>query len=273
MILKMLREHEVQSTINQFNQRKEIILINPWIEDNYLCILTKEHGVLNFEFLKLKLNSSLERDLYFLKGYIIVEEKLSLSTPNYYAFKPTDEFKSLIIEFLESLKAEFDSLIIKFVNPLDSQEYFNHIKNEFSKIILPLYGCQNKALEKIIKQEDRIAKLLLNNQTPVGILIVKTIVNNEFSYVGAFNSIEIKTLFVISPTENGGKGFGGMLLKEALDHAIKEYADNLVVTVSEQKVESLAFFVKNGFEIKDTMPDKYIKGVNEFLLIKRLNCV
>ena len=106
MILKMLREQEVQSTINQFNHRKEIILINPWIEENHLCILIREHGVLcvlRFEFLKLKINSSLEQDLYTLKGYIIVEEKLSVSSPNYYVFKPTPELTEILIQFIESL--------------------------------------------------------------------------------------------------------------------------------------------------------------------------
>jgi hypothetical protein len=40
------------------------------------------------------------------------------------------------------------------------------------------------------------------------VLVVKTIPNNEFEDVGASNSIEIKTLFVLEPEKNKGQGYG-----------------------------------------------------------------
>ena len=101
--------------------------------------------------------------------------------------------------------------------------------------------------------------------------MVKTISNNEFSSVGAHNSIEIKTLFVVNPVERQGRGIGKKLLIEAIAQGVKSGADYLAVTVSENKTESLGFFQSKGFEIKKAMPDKYIKGVVEYLLIKKLN--
>lgn len=88
--------------------------------------------------------------------------------------------------------------------------------------------------------------------------------------MGASNSIEIKTLFVVEPEKRKGKGCGKKLLIEALAQATKANADYLAVTVSENKDESLGFFQSKGFEIKKAMPDKYIDGVIEYLLIKKL---
>lgn len=118
---------------------------------------------------------------------------------------------------------------------------------------------------------DRTTKLLFADGDSAGVLVVKTIPNNEFEDVGASNSIEIKTLFVVEPEKNKGKGYGKKLLIEALAQAIKSKANYLAVTVSENKEESLGFFQSKGFEVKKAMPDKYIKGVVEYLLIKKLN--
>ena len=100
--------------------------------------------------------------------------------------------------------------------------------------------------------------------------MIKTIVNNEFFDVGVNNTIEIKALFVIDPEIRKGKGYGSKLYQEALKIANQTGADNLAVTISCNKTESLAFFTRKDFEIRKDMPDKYIQGKTEYLIIKKI---
>lgn len=160
---------------------------------------------------------------------------------------------------------------IKFAIVEGNEELIKTVQKLFEEIIVPLYGDQSKAINRIRGGQDRTTKLLLENNHPASVLVVKTISNNEFSSVGAHNSIEIKTLFVVNPVERQGRGIGKKLLIEAIAQGVKSGADYLAVTVSENKTESLGFFQSKGFEIKKAMPDKYIKGVVEYLLIKKLN--
>ncbi len=140
----------------------------------------------------------------------------------------------------------------------------------FDKMIKPLYGDQTVAMDRIERGEDRTTQILFSEEKDVGILVIKNKPNGEFASEGADNAIEIKTLFVIDPDNRPRQGTGTKLISQAIDHATNAGADNLAVTVSATKTESLAFFQKHGFEIKKEMPDKYVQGVTEFLLIKKL---
>ena len=140
----------------------------------------------------------------------------------------------------------------------------------FDQIIKPLYGDQTTAIDRIEKGVDRTTKLLFDGGQEVGILVIKNRPNSEFADVEADNAIEIKTLFVIGADNRPRQGTGTKLITEAIKMATDAGADHLAVTVSATKTESLGFFQKHGFEIKQDMPDKYIKGVTEHLLIKKL---
>lgn len=140
----------------------------------------------------------------------------------------------------------------------------------FDKMIKPLYGDQATAIERIEKGQDRTTKILFQGGSEVGILVIKSKPNNEFAGEGFDNAVEIKTLFVIDPENRPRVGTGTKLITEAIELAQSAGADNLVVAVSATKTESLGFFQKHGFEIVKEMPDKYIQGVTEYLLVKRL---
>lgn len=138
----------------------------------------------------------------------------------------------------------------------------------FNDILVPLYGSQEKALKQINLSEDRLCYLLYENQAPVGVIVFKTIISNEFSTYGITKSIEIKSLFVVASGENSGRGIGSLLLDKVASEVerLKIKCDSIHVTVSETKGDSLNFFRKKGFHIVHTWSDRYIKGTKEHLL-------
>jgi len=88
---------------------------------------------------------------------------------------------------------------------------------------------------------------------------------------GGVQAIEIKTLFVVNPENNRGCGFGAKLFTKAIEYARSVKAENLLVTVSEEKPESYYFFVsKCGFKETHKEAGKYKEGVEESILIKKL---
>lgn len=134
----------------------------------------------------------------------------------------------------------------------------------FKNVLEPLYGDQTSALNKIKQGEDRICLLAQNDQgEPVGVLQYKTILSNEY---GLDNSLEIKSLFVVEPGSNSGKGIGSALLDTAIKAAQAFKTHSIHLTVSETKIDSLNFFNKKGFKIIETFPGPYKKNVNEYLL-------
>lgn len=79
----------------------------------------------------------------------------------------------------------------------------------------------------------------------------------------------MKTLFVVNPVLNSGKGIGSELENRVNKIAQKKF-DTLQVTVSEAKKESLQFFMKKGWKLQESFPNKYAEGITEFLLIKKV---
>lgn len=88
--------------------------------------------------------------------------------------------------------------------------------------------------------------------------------------MGGVKAIEIKTLFVVDAENNRGRGFGAELLRKAEEYARSVGAENLLVTVSNEKPESYNFFVKNGFKRVRKEIGKYKKYKMESTLIKEL---
>jgi ASC-1-like (ASCH) protein/ribosomal protein S18 acetylase RimI-like enzyme len=128
-----------------------------------------------------------------------------------------------------------------------------------NEILAPLYGDQAKYLNQWLTGESfKHAFLMFDNGVPVGFLNLKR--NPEKTYV------KISTLLVLPAHQN--KGYGPKLLDWALKHAVDWYYDCMVVTVSEEKPESLGFFLKNGFQIINFLHSKYKPNVTEFVLKK-----
>jgi ribosomal protein S18 acetylase RimI-like enzyme len=150
-----------------------------------------------------------------------------------------------------------------------SDEGFAFVEQYFRSVIEPLYGDQSKALEKIGAGKDRTCELLFDEQhDPEGMLVYKNAPTEEFACLGAQNALEIKTLFVINAGKNSGRGVGSQLLEKVVSVAKELHCSNLVVTVSEEKQESLAFFFKKGFFVTHTMQDKFKKGMEEYVLVR-----
>ncbi len=148
----------------------------------------------------------------------------------------------------------------------DFNEMFQIVNDSFEKVIKPLYGDQSEALKKIKAAYDRTALILYNDKNPVGILVQKTKPENDFNGVSLQNSIEIKTLIVIDPKTNSGKGFGSLLLNKSIENATQQNADSIHVTVNDKVKESLGFFKAKKFKIIKSFENLYKKGDTEHLL-------
>lgn len=138
----------------------------------------------------------------------------------------------------------------------------------FHRILTPLYGSQEKAIQQIRESKDRKCFLLYEGEVPAGVLVFKTVLSNEFSEFGITDSIEIKSLFVDFSAQNSGRGLGSALVDKLQEevHLLGLRHTGIHVTVSETKQESLAFFRKKGFDIAHKWKDRYLLGVSEYLL-------
>ncbi|MEM1312589.1 MAG: GNAT family N-acetyltransferase [Patescibacteria group bacterium] len=152
--------------------------------------------------------------------------------------------------------------MVKIITAKDRTHY-SFIGKVLDKYIKPIYGNQEKQLRKIKKGEDRTCKILLADKE-VGLLIYKTELSEEYSNYSIYGALEIKTLIVVDPDKNSGRGYGSRLLQEAFDYAKSLNAESVVVTVSSRKPESLEFFQKKGFDQVTHFADKYIKEIQNF---------
>jgi hypothetical protein len=93
-----------------------------------------------------------------------------------------------------------------------------------------------EALQKIVKGRDRECEVLVDktSRKVLGILVYKTAPSMEYIQYGARNALELKTLFVVNPAKNSGKGIGSEL-ENRINEIAREKFDNLQVTVSEEK--------------------------------------
>jgi WD40 repeat protein len=142
------------------------------------------------------------------------------------------------------------------------------LRQIFERILAPLYGPQDKALDQIAQGKDRTCFLLYEKETPMGVIAFKLIPSDEFSSYKIQNSIEIKSLFVVNSESNSGRGLGSVLLHKLVDEVQKLSLkpDSFHVTVSASKGESLNFFMGKGFRIRHTWEGKYVPNMLEYLL-------
>jgi len=159
----------------------------------------------------------------------------------------------------------------EFVEVNGTSEHFPLVKDQFEKVLQPIYGIHARLLNGIESSSDRKCLLLLANQTPVGILVFKTDiteVRRDSKYTaGCF---VIKTLFLINSTDNSDKGYGSRLIAKAIKEATERHATSMYVTVSESAPDALKFFQKKGFKIEKEIEGKFKPGVMEYVLTKTL---
>lgn len=152
------------------------------------------------------------------------------------------------------------------VHSQSSSGLFPVVRRVFEKNLAPLYGNQERALSQIVKGGDRKCELLMDGKKAVGLIVYKRDPQNEFERHGIVNSLELKTLIVIDPKENSGKGYGSILANRVGEVAREAFAKGVHVTVSDHADGSLPFFQKKGFVPITRWNGKYIKGVDEHLL-------
>ncbi len=92
---------------------------------------------------------------------------------------------------------------------------------------------------------------------PVGILVYKTKLLNEYKEYGIENSLEMKSMFVIDVEKNGGLGYGSLLFERILQISREYNALPIHGTVSEEVPETMAFLKNRGFVVKGKFPIKY----------------
>jgi N-acetylglutamate synthase-like GNAT family acetyltransferase len=160
----------------------------------------------------------------------------------------------------------------KFVCLEENSSSFQVVKEIFENMIEPVYGDISATLEKIKQCKDRRCEFMVSEENGqyIGLIIYKKTPTNEFAKLGIRNSLEIKTLLVIDPKRNSGKGLGTALLKRVEAVATQLHASSMHVTVSELRPDALEFFKKKQFKICSVWKDKYQKGVSEYLLSKPL---
>lgn len=138
----------------------------------------------------------------------------------------------------------------------------------FNRVLEPLYGPQEGALAKIAAGEDRVSYLLYEGGTPVGVLVFKSVLSDEFAEFGVEESVEVKSLFLDASVRTSGRGLGSSLVTKLKDEvaALNLGERGIHVTVSETKEESLNFFKKKGFRIVHAWEGRYRADTTEYLL-------
>jgi len=140
------------------------------------------------------------------------------------------------------------------------------LENIASNILRPIYGSQKKAMREWWTGSGFKNTFILEIKRGgiderVGFLSLKD--NPKKSY------LKISTLVIVD-TEYRGCGYGVYLLKKAEEFATKKGYRKTIVTVSEEKKDTIKFFVRSGFVVIREILGKYRPGVKEVILKKIL---
>ncbi|MCI0381628.1 MAG: hypothetical protein L0207_01040 [Chlamydiae bacterium] len=166
-----------------------------------------------------------------------------------------------------SIKTQVKPLVkeLSFIRMNTNSFYFEIVTSAFKKLIEPIYGDQSESLAKIKRGKDRICELMFSYENPVGLVVYKNKLQNEY---GLDRAMELKTLFLFNPEKNSGKGFGSSLFQR-IDEIAEEKGAKIVYCTASSKVEnSIKCALKNGFKVTKILE----KNKNQilYLLIKTL---
>ncbi len=154
---------------------------------------------------------------------------------------------------------------ISFVKTCADPSYFKIVQTAFKKMIQPIYGSQKSAIAKIKDSLDRTCELMFNYENPVGVLVYKNELQNEY---GLKKALELKTLFLFNPEKNSGHGFGSKLFRR-IDEVAKEMKTQTIYCTASSKVEdSINCALRNGYKIARVLERNEERTL--YLLIKEL---
>lgn len=128
-----------------------------------------------------------------------------------------------------------------------SHNFYNLIKDAFKKFIEPYYADQSDALKKIHDAVDRSCEILFLNNLPIGFIVYKKSLQNEFGLTGAF---ELKTLLLFNATKHAG--LGKILFRRAEVLANEYKAKYIYATVSHELLSLIKYMKKDGWSILKT---------------------
>ncbi len=143
------------------------------------------------------------------------------------------------------------------------------VRSVFQTMIAPIYGTVTESLKKIEKSEDRSCELMYVNETPVALTIYKNERSRDYAHLGIQECFELKTLLLLDPTKDSGRGHGSTILKRVELIAAQEY-DTIAVTVATGKKDALHFFRKHGFNPVCCYQNEKYPLAHEWLLVKRV---
>jgi len=149
----------------------------------------------------------------------------------------------------------------KFVHIQRGSKYFYLVRNFFSGFIQHLYGNQDMALKKILDSSDRVCEIMFLHGNPVGILVYKKSLQEEH---GLKQTFEVKTVGLLNPEKNSGKGMGKMLIARCQRIANTKNAKTIFLTCHEESEQPIQFFKSQGFQIKEKL-----SKLKQYLLVKR----
>lgn len=143
-------------------------------------------------------------------------------------------------------KSFVDSDNTSFVKTSFHSSHFRTVQSSFKKMIEPIYGDQKNAIVKIKEGLDRTCEVMLKHDNPVGMIVYKNKLQNEYGLVSA---LELKTLFLFNPNKNSGHGFGSRLFQR-IDEVAQEMVTNIIYCTASSKLEnSIKCALKNGYKI------------------------
>ena len=131
--------------------------------------------------------------------------------------------------------------LLEFFDPL-----FRLVEEAFKNRIDELYNYECSTLQKFKELDDRFCEVMFVDHKPVGFIIYKKSLQQEFDLNNAF---ELKTLFVFRPEQNARRGLGSLLFNRAYELATLRNAFYLYSTVIANNHAMIACAIKNGFRI------------------------
>ena len=160
---------------------------------------------------------------------------------------------------------------LRFISPRHrGRKGLNAVEEVYKRVLEPMYGCQDVAVEKLRAGMDRDCRVAYDPKndpsTARGMLAYKLSPTFEHVSYGLENSFELKTFLLMNTDDDDAMGYGTELLRYAAAKGLEAGADTMHITVSEEVASSVAFFIRRGFTLVHTWNGRYKPGVNEYLL-------
>lgn len=142
----------------------------------------------------------------------------------------------------------------QFVQLRRSESFADKVEKGLQKVLEPIYGDQRHFIKKLFDRDDRKGEVLLENDTPVGVLVYKRDLQYKFNDIRDF--FEVLAIVIINP-EDSSKDYEIRLLDHAIDIAKDMHAKTVLLSVPKQS-DSRSFEEK-GFKIFDSRTsEKYL---------------